>query len=215
MNEVTKKELTALPYGELKNKFADLGLAKLWADMTGKGLRKKSVLIEAALLQLAEVKQAICGPEAYTVTARPIKTEIENAKGQNTPNTKPNEKTQLPQNQSFRNHVLTNPVLTNQAAENPVSTNPVFTNQTAENQPVKDSKAKLGKKNEISKNPKSKIDSTKPVYKNVMAKHKYSKEILEKNIKIVNANLQNNIPGQRPTLLEKKKELIKMLDLYK
>jgi len=47
--------------------------------------------------------------------------------------------------------------------------------------------------------------------KDLVAK-KYPKEVIEKNLEIIKANLRNNIPAQRDMLLKKKVQLEKLLE---
>ena len=76
------------------------------------------------------------------------------------------------------------------------------------------SERKLENENEISKKPETKIETAKPIRENVIAKPPYKKEVIEKNLKSIEANLKNRIPGQSKILMAKRKELEEMLKYY-
>jgi hypothetical protein len=125
VKNITREELDAVKYGDLKAKLEELGIGSVWQNGV-----KKADLIETALAKLSEIREKAV-VEGDIVEEKLINAEVET---------------------------------------------PKEPEQSERDQPKK-----------------------------------ISKEIIEKNLKTIEANLMNNIPGQKLILLQKKKELQELL----
>lgn len=222
MNEIDlkniEKELRESSYGELKHKIERL-TPGLWANLTSKGTRKKNVLIERCLIKLGELKNSLGDGFAHTGDGKPIKSQNEKDKYEFTPNEKPIDLTVNAQSQLLKTD-LENPI-----SENPISEKPIVSEKALKDlkkivsevslskRSLDPLKAKLEKENGISKKPETKIETAKPILATV-SKTLLTKDVIEKNLISINANLKNNIAGQKSILLEKKKILMEMLERY-
>ena len=227
--EEVEASLNNTPYGQLNNEFRKLGI-----EVDRKKHSKKTDLIKACLMQLVALKQAIGDSVGHTQGAKPIKTEKEKGKSQNTPNQNQNDLTANAQNLLSKpglENLLEKPDqkkpdLSKPDLKNPDPQKPVLKNEISKPDSNKDLKAKLSarstdpskkevkKENEISKKPEIKTETGKPIYVKGQIP-KYSKEVLEKNLATLDANLKRSTPNQRLILLKKREELDLMLSFYK
>lgn len=213
-----KKDLQKTSYGELINKFNSLGLDLKRGKHSSKADLIKQALeaLEKLKMDLEDTVEGVDSETGYIDTVRPIKTEKRFGKSQNTPEPKPNDLTASTYNQ-LNKTIPEKPDLKTDSVK-PISRSTVSARSTDPSAKVME-EIKPEDKNEISKKPEIKKQNDLTVESVVenkqLTRPKYSKEVLEKNLASIEANLKNNIPSQRLILLQKQKELTEMLAFYK
>lgn len=207
INEIELKELekklNEVSYGALKNEFTNLGI-----EIKKKQHEKKSDLIKRALAKYVEKQLALAqkleedggdNKDCAKNDEKTIYCDDRNSKRQNLPN-------------PDQNHLTENPYGKNQISENQISENQI--EQTISKQSVSEKSKQLIPEQPIINKAISKIQNIKSEIAQKQNKNQYnglSKEVIEKNIKNIKANLKDALPEVRATLLKKMEELEKLL----
>ena len=182
--EVTKEYLEGINYNDLKATFEELGIAHVFI-----GGAKKDKLISSALKTLSEIKEAQGLPKDEAV----IEIELEEKELES----------------------QTDIVVDTTEEENIDIV--LSSDKEVEDIRVKDEDyvtAELNVSGVVTKvlDPNAGIEEGDVI--EFEEECPYSKEVLEKSLKNIEANLQNNLPTQRIGLLKKKQEILDMMEKF-
>lgn len=230
INEIELKELekklNEVSYGALKNEFTNLGI-----QIKKKQHEKKSDLIKRALAKYVEKQLALAqkleedggdNKDCAKNGGETIYCDDPKHKRQNLPNPDQNHLTENPYGKNQFLETVSENQIVKTTSEQPISENQIsetVSENQIEDSVLEDVSKQLASKQLIPEQPIinkaiSKIQNIKSEIAQKQNKNQYnglSKEVIEKNIKNIKANLKDALPEVRATLLKKMEELEKLL----
>lgn len=220
INEIELKELekklNEVSYGALKNEFTNLGI-----QIKKKQHEKKSDLIKRALAKYVEKQLALAqsleedggdSKDCAKNGGETIYCDDPKRKRQNLPNPDQNHLTENPYGKNQISETVSENQVEQPIPETQISENQI--EQTTSEQSVPEKSKQLIPEQPIINKAISKIQNIKSEIAQKQNKNQYnglSREVIEKNIKNIKANLKDALPEVRATLLKKMEELEKLL----
>lgn len=211
VKKITFDELNKVNYSDLKAKFIDLGVEKAW-----KGGTKKGDLINRALKMLSDIKVAE-GERAVEVGVLEedgLSVTVIDASTEEVKDTIVLEaKTEIV---GVLNEVGDSvDVIDGEEGEILSVVEITDTHITEETKENIETTVEEVKPNVTANTAKATIKAILDVVEeSPIVKPKYSQETIETALKTIEKNLKNNIPAQKPILLNKKRDLLEMLEFY-